>query len=261
MYHELYIDVFFLENLMMDSLLLLAVSRILKCGSSPLRLFLSGALGSLMTCIVIVIPFPGVLKLIFFHVLINSLMIFAGLKAASVSLFAKAFIMLYAVSIMLGGIMLMFRPYMRFVSLFYAAAFISYFLLMKLWKFAAHLFRRQSDIVRVTLYTGSGEKTMNALWDTGNMLRDFVTDDPVNIIAPDFLPEVTDSPESERGFHMIPYHCVSGEQIMKVFRIEKMCVHGEEDRWIHDPLLGIGEASLSDSREYEMILNPGIFSQ
>ena len=34
MYYELYIDVFFLENLMMDSLILLALDHILKCGGN-----------------------------------------------------------------------------------------------------------------------------------------------------------------------------------------------------------------------------------
>ena len=39
MYHELYIDLFFLENLMMDSLLLLALDHILKCGTPRGKLF------------------------------------------------------------------------------------------------------------------------------------------------------------------------------------------------------------------------------
>ena len=62
---------------------------------------------------------------------------------------------------------------------------------------------------------------------------------------------------------MIPYHCVSGDQVMKVFRIEKMCVHtgmAGEERWIQNPLLGIGEELLSENKEYEIIFNPEIFS-
>ena len=50
---------------------------------------------------------------------------------------------------------------------------------------------------------------------------------------------------------------------MKVFRIEKMCVHAGRDggdRWIQNPLFGIGEESLSPNKDYEIILNPGILS-
>lgn len=263
MYYELYIDVFFLENLMMDSLLLLALNYILKCGRTRERLFLCGVLGSLLTCAVVAAPLPGMAKFLFFHVVINSVMIFTGLNTSSVSQFVKAFILLYAVSAFLGGIMLIFRPYMRFVSLFYGIAFVSYLLLMKLWRIISHAAERQKNILQVTLYTRKGKKTAKALWDTGNELRDFVTDDPVNVLDPAFLHEITDLPESERGFHMIPYRCVSGERVMKVFRIEKMCVHTDwdsGDRWIQNPLFGIGEEMLSGNKEYEVILNPEIFS-
>ena len=51
MYYELYIDVFFLENLMMDSLILLALDHILKCGGKRGCIFLCAALGSLLTSI------------------------------------------------------------------------------------------------------------------------------------------------------------------------------------------------------------------
>ena len=83
MYYELYIDVFFLENLMMDSLLLLALDHILKCGRARGRLFLCGALGSLLTCAAVDAPLPGPVKLVLFHVVINSVMILTGLKFRS----------------------------------------------------------------------------------------------------------------------------------------------------------------------------------
>jgi stage II sporulation protein GA (sporulation sigma-E factor processing peptidase) len=47
--------------------------------------------------------------------------------------------------------------------------------------------------------------------------------------------------------------------VMKVFRIEKMCIHMDEDIWIENPLLGMSERTLSEKERYEMILNPGIF--
>ena len=77
---------------------------------------------------------------------------------------------------------------------------------------------------------------------------------------PETAAELSDRIEMEKGFRLIPYHCVNGESVMKVFRVKKMCVHMEEDRWIENALVGIGEESLSGDREYEMILNPAIFS-
>lgn len=261
MYYELYIDIFFLENFMMDSLLLLAINRILKCGRSYGRLFLSGALGSLLTCLVIVLPVPGFMKLILFHFVVNSVMLIAGLGPASIAQFVKAFLILYGGAVFLGGIMQFFRPCMRWASLFYGAAVLGYFLLLKLWKIITYICRQQQNILTVTLYTKNGKKTANALWDTGNELRDFVTGDPVNILDPGFLAEITSAPEKEKGFHMIPYRYIGGNRIMKVFRIDKMCIHFKEDCWVENPLFGIGEESLSGEKSYDIILNPGVLSQ
>ena len=110
------------------------------------------------------------------------------------------------------------------------------------------------------MYTEKGEKTANALWDTGNELRDWYTGEPVNIIDPETAAVISERVESENGFRLVPYRCVSGEALMKVFRVKKMCVHMGDDRWVEKPLLGIGEEGLSGNREYEMILNPAIFS-
>lgn len=44
MHYELYIDLLFLENFMMDSLLLLVLNRVLKCKSNWQRIFLGGGL-------------------------------------------------------------------------------------------------------------------------------------------------------------------------------------------------------------------------
>lgn len=66
MHYELYIDLLFLENFMMDSLLLLVLNRVLKCKSNWQRIFLGGGLGSGMMCLGIVVGIPGVFQLIFF---------------------------------------------------------------------------------------------------------------------------------------------------------------------------------------------------
>lgn len=260
MYYELYIDVFFLENFMMDSLLLLIINRVMNNGRPPGRILLGGITGSLLTCLVVAVAIPPAVRTIIFHTLVNSAMLFAGLRIRRFSQFVQAFLLLYAAAVITGGIMQIFRPYMRYISLFYAAAFFSYAGFLKLWRLIVHMYRRQSRILKVTLYTEKGERSVKALLDTGNELRDFYTGEPVNVIAPETAAFISDHIELEKGFRMIPYHCISGESVMKVFRVEKMCVHMEEERWIENPLLGIGEERLSGDEEYEMILNPAVFT-
>ena len=261
MYYELYIDLFFLENFMMDSLILLAVNRILKCGQGYGRILSGGALGSALTCLVTAIPLPAVVKLLFFHILINSLMLIAGLGIKRAGQFVKAVVLLYLSAVFLGGIMQIFRPYMRYMSVFYGAGAVSYLLFQWMWRSAAAAERQEREILDVELYTGERQIRVRALWDTGNQLVDDLTGSPVNIIDPEFAREAFGPEERMRGIRYIPFRCIGGESVMQIFRIEKMCVHMEGEYWIMNPVLGIGREEISCAGDYQMILSPGIFDR
>ena len=168
MYYELYIDVFFLENFMMDSLLLLIINRVMNNGRPPGRILLGGITGSLLTCLVVAVAIPPAVRTIIFHTLVNSAMLFAGLRIRRFSQFVQAFLLLYAAAVITGGIMQIFRPYMRYISLFYAAAFFSYAGFLKLWRLIVHMYRRQSRILKVTLYTEKGERSAGKCHSSGD---------------------------------------------------------------------------------------------
>ena len=112
MHYELYIDLLFLENFMMDSLLLLVLNRVLKCKSNWQRIFLGGGLGSGMMCLGIVVGIPGVFQLIFFHGIVSSCMLITGLRIRTKAQFIKAYILLYLCAVFMGGMMTAFRPYL-----------------------------------------------------------------------------------------------------------------------------------------------------
>lgn len=269
MYYELYIDVFFLENFMADSLLLLAVGRALKCGRSYGRAALGGIVGSLLTCLVIIIPFPAAVKLLLFHVAVNSLMIIAGLKISSAGQFVKAFVLLYLSAVVMGGTVEMFRPWFRYAAFIYAAFAAAYVLFSFLWRMAASLGRQEETLLMVTLYAGGEEREIKALWDTGNTLTDPLTGEPVSILSPELAREILDmgtksaeqGEETGAGLRFIPFRSVSGEGVMPVFRGEKMCIHTGEECWIMNPLLGVSQAELMPGKTCQMILNPGVLSR
>ena len=119
MYYELYIDLFFVENFMMDSLLLLFAARISKRQVKRKRIFLGAAAGSLLTCLVIALPIPSAaLKMILFHGFVNVFMLKAGLGVNWGRDLVYAWILLYVSGFLLGGAMMVFRPYIQSLSLF-----------------------------------------------------------------------------------------------------------------------------------------------
>ena len=119
MYYELYIDVLFLVNFMMDYILLLIVRKMFSCSATHGNICLGAAIGSFLTCVVVVLPIPyAFVKFVLFHMFVNTCMIRVGLKIKTIPSFVKAMIMLYIGGFLLGGIMESFSQYVRVGSLF-----------------------------------------------------------------------------------------------------------------------------------------------
>lgn len=258
MYYELYIDLLFLVNFMMDSLLLLTVKHVLKCPATHGRIFLGGAVGSVLTCVVIIMPFPGIIKLILFHTVVNTIMIIIGLKVKKKNQFWKALVLLYIVSFLFGGILQLLHPYVRVGSLFFAAAVGCYYLIRGIWSFLTGLKRVQEKLCEITLYTSAGEWKVKALIDTGNALKDNMSKEPVSVVDKALAKSILTDADIKNGFHYIPYRTVGKEGIMPVFCIRKMCIHLKEEKWIEKPVIGVSEERVSEQEEYQMILNPDL---
>ncbi len=258
MYYELYIDVLFLVNFMMDSLLLLSINQILKCSATHGRIFSGGALGAALTCAVTAVPAPGVVKFLLFHTVVNTIMIKTGLRVKGKKQFWKAFVLLYITSFLFGGILQALHPYVRTGSLFFAAAVGCYYVIKCCWKFFVRLQSVQKKVCDITLYTSTGEQKVKALIDTGNGLEDNFSKEPVSVIDKTLARSVLADEDLKNGFHYIPYRTVGKESIMPVFRIRKMCIHLEEERWVEAPVIGVCEDRVSEQQEYQMILNPDL---
>lgn len=261
MYYELYIDVFFLINFMMDSLLLLAVKKVLKCPVGNARVFLGGAAEAVLTCVLVSIPLPAVIKLPVYYVGMNSIMLRVGLKIKKRSEFWKAFGLLYVFAFLMGGMMQALRPWLRTGSLFFAAAVPAYYLLCGIWHFMTRARKKNGRICEVVLYMGMEKYRVNALMDTGNELTDPLSGEPVSVIAPACARQMLKEEGENRGIRYIPYRTVGGDGVMPVFRTEQMEVFltGEKEGFrIKDPVIGICEGQISEQEEYQMILNPDV---
>ena len=106
MEYELYIDVFFLENFMMDHLLLLLVGRILKSSATPGRTALGALAGSALFCAAVAAPLPcPVIKFFVFHAGISTAMLRLALRVPWGRQMARALGILYGAGFLLGGIL------------------------------------------------------------------------------------------------------------------------------------------------------------
>lgn len=259
MYYELYVDVLFLVNFMMDYLLLLLVRKMLKCTATHIHICLGALAGAGLTCVILILPIPyGWLKFILFYLLVNTCMIVVGLKIKQISSFVKAMILLYIGAFLMGGIMGYVRQYIKVGSLFFGVAILGYYVAVGIWNFITYLQKVHCYICSVELYMGETICRVTGLIDTGNSLTDPVTGKPVCILdretAKTFLGAV-----NMGELRYIPYRSIGKEDgVLMAVQIDKMYVQGKSGQWIPKPLIAISEEQISGTGEYQMILNPNL---
>lgn len=190
MYHTVYIDVFFLENLLTDYLVLTLVNRSLKLGSGRLRRLTGACVGSLGLCLLYLFPGKGIPWIVrFFGALVfylglSSLMIRCGLRIPGRSLFGKALFLLYFVSFLLGGVFRWLQEAVEvpvFPFLFFSL--VSYGILKLGLKGILRVRTGQQSICQVTLGFHGNTLELRGLLDTGNQLQDPVTGEAVHILG------------------------------------------------------------------------------
>lgn len=263
MYYELYIDILFLINFMMDSLLLLAVKKALRCPVKNGRVFAGSGLGAVLTCVLVALPLPPAVKLPAFYAGIGGMMIRVGLDIRKGRKFWNALGLLYVSAFLMGGMMQILRPWVRAGSLFFAAAVPLYYVMCGIWRFLVRLREHKERICEVVLHVGAETYRMHALLDTGNGLTDPVSGDPVSVIDPACAQKILEKERNDTGVRYIPYRTVSGEGVMPVFRAEQIEIFlpGEKGEFrMQRPIIGVCEGQISGHEEYQMILNPDVLT-
>lgn len=260
MYYELYIDVFWMTNFMMDSLLLFAVRQMLKCPVGKGRILLGGVVGSTMTCLIVLLPLTGILRFCVGGILTALVMIRVSFGKQPVRMYRKAFVFLYISAFLMSGILQLFRPYMETMSLFFVIAAAAYAVLKGIQRLWENLLREQKMICEVLLIQDEKRCWARGLMDTGNLLTDSVTKESVCVADPQLISTFLGENPDNNGLklHYLPYQSVGGSGVMPVIRIQQMQITQRKVIQVENPLIAISSGKLSEEEEYQMILNPDI---
>lgn len=257
MYYEIYIDVLFLVNFMMDTLVLLLVGKLLKRSFLYRNVALGAVAGAALYCVLLVVPgVPWIIKIIPGHVLISSAMLWIAFRFREWNCFWKGMLALYSCTFLLGGILQSLSPYVKTWSFFFAAAVAAWFLARGIWTFFSGLIAREKREYTVVLYEKEKSCRLRALVDTGNCLRDPFSGQPVHIVERKAAVELLQEKSAE-GIRYISFRTLQGEGILPVIRLEKMCVilSKEEKIWISRPVIGISSEHIFVSGKQQMLLN------
>lgn len=293
MYLEVYVDVIFIINFIMDFILLVTAGRILRYESSPLRMCLGAAAGAAGACLFAVTPeINRLVRFLTAYLLLSFLMIWITFRRKSWREQIKAVVLLYISTFFLGGLLNGLYYYTGF-GLHLADNSHLYLLLAFLTGTAGMLifvrFLRKLRYKESELYTAEltfHEKTVRAVgfMDTGNCLRDPYLGKPVivteyTVIEPlltnsenTMLQKLLDNfeegcssgnfPEWKEAageilpIRLIPFHSVGKSGMLPAFELDKVVLwEGKEETVREKVLTAISRKKLSVRKDYQIILH------
>lgn len=261
MYYELYLDVFFMTNFTMDTMLLILLKKAMASPAGYGRIMAGAVTGAVMTCIAVILPCKiSVVKFIVFHGVINVLMIKAGLGLKWGRELFRGWVILYIESFLLGGVTQFLYQYLRRGSLFFVLGVISYYLVAGIWKIILFFTEKGNCYCETEVFLGKRRERFRALIDTGNTLKDPVSKDPVSVMDKAVVKRLTEGKLPEQ-LRYIPYHSIGKKEgIMPAFRLDRIQIIRDGNKInVEHPLVAISEEKLG-SENYQMIINPDILA-
>ena len=260
MQYELYVDVFFLLNFMMDYLVLYTVNKILKYHATYGYIFLGAFTGAVLVCLIICLPFSHFMKAVCLQFVTQMIAIRLAFRIRKMNEMFKAIVVLYFVSFLYGGIMSWLRQffmgYMKIGSLFFGIVTATYLMVDHGMRFWERLWKIQNKMCKVTLHYKTNKIQLSAMIDSGNELFDQATGKPVHIIGKNAIKKLT-SKEKISKVRYITYHTVENKTgIMPMIEAESMCIHNGLEKKIDKPLLAVSERQEFGKGAYDIILHP-----
>ena len=274
-----YADVLFIINFIINMIILKITSVFSQIKPGVSRLVLASSIGAVYALFMF---FPQIKLLYIFPVklLVSLIMIKITVRDSKVLRLIKLTAMFYLVSFAFAGILLALIYFTDFAKgsapvisngIFYydislknllITSVIAYILI----KIASAIISRNKilGIKSIKIFLGSNECILNALSDTGNLLKEPLSDRPVIIaekesienLFPDGVPDCKNPGTSYTNMRIIPYSSIgTSSGIMTGFVPDRITVDGN---CVCDVVIGISETPLSQGNEYNALFNPNI---
>lgn len=285
---ELYIEYVIIDNLVINTLILLCTKATMKLRAKFYRIFLSAILGTAFAVcyplfelanavllpmkivlgvimVLILAPYNNVKDFIFsFMFFLIYTLVLGGACIATLLLFGTSIEKLvsggYDIAVPVGVILL--------IVAFYVAVIIA------MARFLSERRDMAPFIREVELRLGKRVLKFNAFIDSGNKLTDRKSGLPVIILSVNLLSKYFSKQELEdlllfsckntssifKGVHTISYSTISGEdKKMIVFEADSICIKDKEQEYITNKfMVGITYKTFSGAIGYDMLLNPAM---
>lgn len=205
---RIYIDLFFLFNIIMDFMIILATSIILRRNTNIFKIIVSSLLGGIFS----ILLFSNINNILI-EILSIIIMVLISFGYNSFRYTVRNILYMYILSILLGGLIYLFNiKVSNSVILSYLIILIIASLVLILYiKEMKKIKNIYNNYYKVDIYFKDKEKiSVVGFLDTGNNLYDPYKKRPIILLSSKY--------QKEDNYILVPYHTISGSGLLKCIK-------------------------------------------
>ena len=277
----IYLDIIFVENILMNYIILFATLVILKVKNKwqQIRLLVSGVIGSAYA-IIVYLDILSIYSGITAKVILSIVMVYVAFNPQSIKQLFKQLLIFYLISFIFGGctfaLIYFIRPenvQMRngvFVGMYpikvaIIGGAIGFIITQIAFKINKNKLNTKNTIFDIQIYYEDKTINIKALLDSGNMLKDPVSEIPVIIIEKEIMYKIMKGDDAEANYdiqnyiskiRMVPFMSIGKENGMLVgIRLDKIKIQTEDiDVERKDVIAGIYDKKITKDNKYNALI-------
>ena len=289
----LYVDIIFLENIFMNSIILLATGVILKAPIRILRNLIASTIGSIYA-IIIYVSNIEIYSNFFLKLVLSFAIIYVAFKPVNIKSFLKYVVIFYLTSFTFGGVAF---ALLYFVSpqdillqdgvligtypmkIILAGGILGFIIITISFKNIKGRLNKKDMFCNITLNSSNKKTKITAIIDTGNFLRDPITKIPVIVVEKDklneLLPEIildnvtniingknVELGEYASKIRAIPFKSLGKENgLLLGIKMDEVEVEYQDTNYqIKNVIIGIYNGTLSRNEKYSGLIGLDIIN-
>ena len=288
----IYIDVIFFENLIMNCIILYATSIILKIKVKVIRLLISSAIGALYA-IILYISKMSIYNSLISKTILAVIMLYIAFKPQNIKKLCKEILIFYLTSFVFGGVALYLIYFINpkqisikngmfagenVLKIIILGGIVAFIVIKISFKIIKTKMNSKDMFCDIHIQIGDKYIMTKAMLDTGNLVKEPITNTPVIIVESsllyDILPkeilnnldnilkgDLTNIPEEIQEQYLPKLRCIPFSSLGKQngmllgIRAEKLEVSKDDEvKVTKNIIVGIYEKSLTKRGEYRALI-------
>lgn len=283
----IYLDIIFFENLFMNYIILFATETILKSQFKIIRTFLSSLIGSVYAVLTYVTDME-IYSSILLKIILSMSMVYIAFNSKNLKSFFKQLIIFYLTSFTFGGVAFAFVYFVNPQNILFekgvlittypikiilVAGIIGFLIITTAFKNIKGKLRKKDMFCNIKIIINSKSVYVKAIIDTGNFLKEPITQTPVVVVQKNVLKGVIPSYILENiediingksvnfyeyisKIRIIPFTSLGKENgVLLGIKADKILVEAE-DKYIdiNNVIIGIYDGILEKNKRYMALL-------